>query len=96
MTIQPGSWRKYSLTFTGISINLAVVYTLLVPSVGNRSVADFNFSLPLTTNSKGVWTQKLDRQELEVNNSSNSSPEMVNAHEAYRSLQQGRAISIYP
>ena len=36
-------WRSYILAFTSISINLAAVYTFLVPSAGDRQVAEFEF-----------------------------------------------------
>jgi hypothetical protein len=36
-------WRSYLLSVTGISLNLALAYSCLVPSAGNRQVAEFKF-----------------------------------------------------
>lgn len=36
-------WRSYLLTVTGITLHLALAYSFLVPTAGNRQVAEFKF-----------------------------------------------------
>lgn len=42
-TTNRNQWRSYLLAVTSISINLAVIYTFLIPAAGNRQVAKFEF-----------------------------------------------------
>ena len=94
MRIDRTQWRNYLLVVTSISINLAVVYSFLIPTAGNRQVAEFKFPQSFNTAQAialrapfGIATSKnipVNKQQTEV----------IEASQQYQYMQNGRAIAL--
>ena len=79
-------WRNYLLVVTSISINLAVVYSFLIPTAGNRQVAEFEFPQSFNT-VQAIATSKdvtANKQQTEI----------VKARQQYQYRQNGRKITL--
>ncbi len=48
--INQAQWRSYFLAVASVGINAAVIYAVIIPKVGNRSVADYEFPERLRLN----------------------------------------------
>ena len=48
--INQAQWRSYFLAVASVGINAAVMYAVIIPKAGNRSVADYEFSERLQLN----------------------------------------------
>ena len=77
-------WRSCFLAIASIGTNLAVVYGLIVPTVGNRAVADFEFPPRLSLNSTQAIAVKSSLVSHKVNNQEG---EVIKAHQKYRYSQ---------
>jgi len=85
MTSDP-KWRSYMLAATSISINLALVYTFLIPNAGNRQVANFSFPQSFS-NAKAIATAKNISPTT-------STTEKIETSQQYQYNQNGRAIAL--
>ncbi|MEO1340351.1 MAG: cyanoexosortase A system-associated protein [Cyanobacteria bacterium J06635_13] len=77
-------WRSYSLAATSISISLAVVYAFLVPSAGNRQVAEFQFPQSFAQAQAIATTDKLIPDE--------AATEVILARQKYQYPQTGQGM----
>lgn len=89
--IHQRQWRSYVLAIASIGTNLAVVYGLIVPTVGNRPVADFELPDRFSLNSNqaiavksSLVSQKMKNQEREV----------IKATKKYQYIQDKQEISL--
>ncbi len=48
--INQAQWRSYFLAVASVGINAAVIYAVIIPKVGNRTVADYEFPERLRLN----------------------------------------------
>ena len=92
-------WRSYSLAIISIGINLTVVYTLLVPDVGNRRVADFKFpdQIPVKEGMTMVQTSMSKTNSAIANTSSlntEKQPEVIKTRQQYQYRHNGREINL--
>ena len=79
------------MVITSIGTNLAVVYGLIVPTVGNRAVADFEFPVRFSLNS----TQAMAVESRQVSRKAdNQEQEIVKAHQKYQYIQDDQKISL--
>jgi cyanosortase A-associated protein len=94
MNIIAKQWRSYFLAATGIGVSIVAAYTLIIPSAGDRSVADFVFpqQIPLNTwqqqNSRVLTTKAREIKETE------SDLEIVQAARSYNYIQNQRNLAI--
>ena len=83
--INQTQWRNYLLVLTSISINLAVVYSFIMPTAGNRQVAEFEFPQSFDT-ARAIATPQIstDKQQTEV----------IKARQQYKYTKNERAIAL--
>ncbi len=92
-------WRSYSLAIISIGINLTVVYTLLVPDVGNRGVADFKFPAQIPVQ-EGITKSQTSMSKINSAIANTSSlntkkqQEVIKAHQQYQYSHNGREINL--
>ncbi|MEY2859457.1 MAG: hypothetical protein RLZZ74_3770 [Cyanobacteriota bacterium] len=79
-------WRSYLLTVTGISLHLALAYSFLVPTAGNRQVAAFKFP-------QG-FNQAIAIAETFSQNKPRTETETIQARQKYQYSQAGQAINL--
>ena len=79
--------RNSWLAVSCVGINLAVIYSLIVPGVGNRAVADFEFPQRLDLGSKAIAKPNLDQLEAVES-------EVIKARQKYQYWQDGREIDL--
>ncbi|MEL6928257.1 MAG: cyanoexosortase A system-associated protein [Cyanobacteria bacterium J06600_6] len=84
MTNARTQWRNYIFAVTSISLNLAFIYTFVVPSAGNRQVAEFEF--PSSFESAIATTNNIP--------SATSTTETIKASQQYQYSQNGQAINL--
>lgn len=89
--INQTQWRSYFLAVTSIGTNLAVVYTLIVSTVGNRPVADFEFPEHLSLNLGQVIAVKSGLSKHETNK---NELEAIKAHKKYQYTKYQTEISL--
>lgn len=83
-------WRSYSLAATSIGISLAVVYAFLVPTAGNRQVAEFQFpqsfatGKAIATSPNPIPNPTLDETAIEV----------ISARQQYQYTHAGQAMPL--
>lgn len=87
-------WRSYSLAIISIGINLTVVYTLLVPNVGNRRIADYKFPAQIPVK-EGITKSK---NSLAIANTSSPNTEkqqeVIKARQQYQYIYNDRKINL--
>ena len=83
-------WRNYLLAITSISINLGLVYALVVPSVSDRSVADFEFPASFAGSKYQIFASKTDQD----NSQAEAKIEPIKASQQYQTIQDGREIDL--
>jgi cyanosortase A-associated protein len=92
--INQNYWRVWFLAIVGISTAVATVSSLVVTSLGNRSVADFDFPQELELNSGQVVAvnHSLINQEIAKNN--NKYGEKIQASQPYQFLNYQPKINL--
>ena len=90
-TTDRGKWRSYLLMVTAIATNLAVVYGVIVPTVGNRPIADFKFPQQLKIDSDRAVIAS-DFQDAVK--STKPEREIVKAHQKYQYTQADATINL--
>ena len=93
MKIDRTQWRNYLLVVTSISINLAVVYSFLIPSAGNRQVADFEFPPSFNTAQAIALRAPFGNATPQIHTNKQQT-EVVKARQQYQYTQNGRAIAL--
>ena len=84
-------WRSCVLAIASIGTNLAVVYGLIVATVGNRTVPDFKFPEHLSLNS----TQAMAVKSRQVSRKAdNQEQEIIKGHQKYQYIQDNQKISL--
>ncbi|WP_019508585.1 cyanoexosortase A system-associated protein [Pleurocapsa sp. PCC 7319] len=84
-------WRSCVLAIASVGTNLAVVYGMIAPTVGNRPVADFEFPGHLSLNS----TQAMAVKSRQVSRKTdNQEQEIIKAHQKYQYIQDNQKISL--
>jgi cyanosortase A-associated protein len=81
--------RNYLLAITSISINLCLVYALVVPSVSDRSVADFEFPESFA-GSNQIFASKTSND----NSQAEAKIEQIKTSQQYQTIQDGREIDL--
>lgn len=81
------NWRSYCLAASSIGINLALVYSLLVPSAGNRQVAEYTFPREIPLASGNALADRASPQPTAIE-------EVIKAQQQYQYLQDGREIDL--
>lgn len=89
--IHQRQWRGYVLAIASIGTNLAVVYGLIVPTVGNRPVADFEFPDRFSLNSNQVIAVKSSLVSQKIKNQER---EVIKATQKYKYIQDKQEISL--
>ena len=84
-------WRSCVLAIASIGTNLAVVYTLIVPTIGNRPVADFEFPDHFNLNSAQAIAVKSRQVSQKANNQER---EVIKAYQKYQYIQDKHHISL--
>ena len=79
--------RNCWLAVSCVGINLAVIYSLIVPTAGNRAVAEFEFPQRLDLGSEAIAKPNLDKLKA-------VEPEVVKARQKYQYWQDGREIDL--
>lgn len=90
-TSDRGTWRSYPLMVTAIATNLAIAYTVIVPTVGNRPIADFQFPQQLKIGSNKAIVASNSQDAVE---SIQQDRETVKAHQKYQYTQDDATISL--
>jgi cyanosortase A-associated protein len=83
-------WRSYLLSVTGISLNLALAYSCLVPSAGNRQVAEFKF--PQGFNQAIAIAETFSQNK--AGTATETKTETIQARQKYQYSQAGQAINL--
>ncbi len=89
--INQNQWRSNLLIITSIGINLAVVAALIVPAVGNRSPADFQFPQRFNLNSSPAIAVK---SNLNQPKASDLAPEVIKSRQKYQYVLNEQEIDL--
>lgn len=84
-------WRSYFLAIASIVTNLAVVCGLIVPTVGNRPVANFEFPDRFSLNSAQAIAVKSRQLSRKTNKQER---EVIEAHQKYQYIQDNHKLSL--
>lgn len=79
-------WRSYLLTVTGITLHLALAYSLLVPAAGNRQIAEFKFPQS--------FHRAIAIAETSAQNRARAVTETIQARQKYQYPQGKQAIAL--
>jgi cyanosortase A-associated protein len=79
-------WRSYLLTVTGITLHLALAYSFLLPTAGNRQVAEFKFP-------QG-FNRAIAIAGTFSPNKAGTATETIQARQKYQYSQGGQAIAL--
>ena len=91
--IDQTQWRNYLLIVSSISINLAVVYSFLIPTAGNRQVAEFEFPQNFDT-AQAIAFPNLEAIATPQNFTNQQQTEVIKARQQYKYTKNGRAIAL--
>ncbi|MGL5940600.1 MAG: cyanoexosortase A system-associated protein [Waterburya sp.] len=84
-------WRSYLFVITGISTNLAVVYSLIFFNIGNRSVADYQFPAHLNLNNGQAKIVKLQSKQSKIKD---KQEEALQDTKEYQYILNGQIINL--
>jgi len=85
------SWRSYSLVISTVGINLTLLATLLVSTVGNRDVADFKFPQQIHFREGKAIAKK---SKINPQLTETVTGEVIKARQKYQYLQDGRSLNL--
>ena len=87
-------WRNYFLIAIAISTHLVAVCALVLSTVGNRTVANFEFPQRLQLNSSSIFTSLDFPHTIESSLEPTDKEEIVKAQQKYQYISKKPAISL--